>query len=107
MALLERGGEPFRAGQTLLLSFGWGIGAAIGVALGGWLTLVGGSGAPGVEALDPWTDLLLLPIGALGVVTVVHFVGRLVFASIRGHRARPDGNGDDQDPQTTGDQVAG
>lgn len=65
----------------------WGVGAAIGVALGGWLTVVGGgAGAPGVEALDLTEDLLLLPLLAGGVVFGVHLAGQLLVALVR--RAR-------------------
>jgi hypothetical protein len=52
----------------------WGAGVALGVALGGWLTVVGGAGAPGTESLDIAEDVLLLPGLAGTAVFVVHLV---------------------------------
>lgn len=82
--LLNRHKERFRLPEALFWSASWGLGAAIGVALGGWLTLVGGSGAPGAAGLDPVVDLALLPLGAFGVVGAVHLFGQLAVAALRG-----------------------
>lgn len=82
--LLNRRGERFRLGEALFWAVSWGLGAAVGVALGGWLTLVGGSGAPGVAGLDPVVDLGLLPLGAFGVVVLLHVAGQAVVAIFRG-----------------------
>ena len=88
--LLDRHRERFRIAGALFWATSWGLGAAIGVAFGGWLTLVGGSGAPGVSGLDPAVDLGLLPLGAFCVVATVHLLGQLVAAVVRG-RAVPRG----------------
>lgn len=65
----------------------WGLGAAIGVALGGWLTVVGGgASAPGVESLDIVQDVIVLPLIAGGAVFAIHLVGQLVVVLVR--RAR-------------------
>lgn len=82
--LLTRGGRRLKVGEAVLWSFTWGLGAALGVALGGWLTLVGGSGAPGTAALDPLADLVLLPGGALVLVFGVHLAVTLIAAALRG-----------------------
>lgn len=82
--LLDRHRERFRIAGALFWAASWGLGAAIGVALGGWLTLVGGSGAPGAAGLDPVVDLALLPVGAFAVVAVVHLTGQILVAALRG-----------------------
>lgn len=82
--LLDRHRERFRLAEALFWSSSWGLGAAVGVALGGWLTLVGGSGAPGAEGLDPAVDLVLLPLGAFAAVLVLHLAGQVIAASMRG-----------------------
>jgi len=65
----------------------WGLGAAIGVALGGWLTVVGGgAGAPEVASLDLVEDVIVLPLAVGGVVFAIHLVGQLIVAGVR--RAR-------------------
>lgn len=87
MPLVARDGSPFRAGGALFWALTWGVGTAVGVALGGWLTLVGGAGAPGTEALEPLADLVILPAIAGGSVTLVHLMGQLIAAAIRGRRA--------------------
>lgn len=84
MVLVDRLGERFRIGEALFWAVSWGAGAAVGVALGGWLTLVGGSGAPGAAGLDPLVDLVVLPLGAFGVVAAVHLIGQVVVAALRG-----------------------
>ncbi len=88
--LLNKRRERLGLPEALFWATSWGLGAAIGVALGGWLTLVGGSGAPGVSGLDPAVDLGLLPLGAFCVVATVHLFGQLVAAVVRG-RAVPRG----------------
>lgn len=95
--LRGRDGERFRLAEALFWSASWGLGAALGVALGGWLTLVGGSGAPGAEGLEPLVDLGLLPAGAFVVVVVVHLAGQLVAAVLRGRaEARGENKHDEQ-----------
>lgn len=65
----------------------WGLGAAIGVALGGWLTVVGGgAGAPGTGSLDLVQDVVVLPLLVGGAVFVVHVLGQVIVAGVR--RAR-------------------
>jgi hypothetical protein len=82
--LVTRGGRRLKVGEAVLWSFTWGLGTALGVALGGWLTLVGGSGAPGTAALDTLSDLVLLPGGALVLVFGVHLAVSLIAAALRG-----------------------
>lgn len=82
--LAGRGGSAFSFPRAVLWSASWAVGAAAGVALGGWLTLVGGSGAPGAAGLDPIADLAVLPASAFGVVLVVHFGAQIVMAALRG-----------------------
>lgn len=82
--LLGRDRERFRIMEALFWSMTWGAGTAIGVALGGWLTVVGGSGAPGAGGLDVWTDLVVLPALTFAVVFTVHLCGQLVAATVRG-----------------------
>lgn len=94
--LLNRHRERFRIAEALFWSFSWGLGAAIGVALGGWLTLVGGSGAPGAEGLDPLVDLGLLPLGAFVAVALVHLAGQLVAAGLRGRAEAGSEQKDDE-----------
>lgn len=80
--------SPIRpALRALFWAATWGVGAGIGVALGGWLTAVGGAGAPGVESLDLMEDVLLLPLLAGGVVFLVHLAGQLVFHGVRKARS--------------------
>lgn len=107
MILVARSGAPFSLRRALAWAVTWAIGAGIGVALGGWLTLIGGSGAPGVEALNPWSDLVLLPLAAFAVVLVVHLVGQLVSAVVRGRRAGQGGEDERDEPQSEGDSVTG
>lgn len=82
--MLGRDGRTFRATSAALWAATWGAGAAIGVVLGGWLTVVGGAGAPGARALDVGSDLVALPAAVFGVVWCVHFIGQLVAAGLRG-----------------------
>lgn len=102
--LIDRKGERLRLPEALFWSGSWGLGAALGVALGGWLTLVGGSGAPGAEGLDPLTDLVLLPAGAFFAVLAVHLVGQLIASSLRG-RAVARGEREDDEQRAEQDGV--
>ena len=92
--LRNRTGERFRIAEALLWSASWGFGAAIGVALGGWLTLVGGAGAPGTSGLDPVSDLVVLPGVAFAVVLLLQLVVRVTAAAVRG---RAQGRGEHED----------
>ncbi len=86
----------------------WGVGVAIGVALGGWLTVVGGAGAPGTESLELAEDVLLLPGLAGSVTFLVHLAGQAVVAALRAERGvSRDGHGKDDDSEQDGrEQVA-
>lgn len=61
----------------------WGLGVAIGVALGGWLTVVGGAGTPGVESLDLAEDVFALPLAVGGGVFLLHLAGQAAVGLIR------------------------
>jgi hypothetical protein len=89
--LVQKGGRPLTAGRAVAFSAAWGLGAAVGVALGAWLTLVGQAGAPGVEGLDPGTDLVVVPLAAFAIVFVAHLGLQLTVAWMRGRRADPEG----------------
>lgn len=65
----------------------WGLGVAIGVALGGWLTVVGGAGTPGVESLDLAQDVFALPLAVGGGVFVLHLIGQIAVGLVRRIRA--------------------
>lgn len=65
----------------------WGMGVAIGVVLGAWLTVVSGAGAPGVQSLDIAEDILLLPVLAGSVVFLLHLAGSGVVALVRARTA--------------------
>lgn len=66
----------------------WGAGVVIGVAAGGWLTVIGGEGSvPGVEPLRITRDVVVLPLLAGGSVFALHLLGQLFVALAR--RARP------------------
>ena len=82
--LLARDSSRFSPARALLLSASWASGAAFGVALGGWLTVVGGAGAPGASGLGTASDLVVLPGVAFVVVAVVQFAVRLAAAAFRG-----------------------
>ena len=87
MALVARDGSPFSVAGAVFWAMTWGVGVAAGVALGGWLTLVGGAGAPGAEALEPLADLVVLPALAGGSVALIHLVGQVIASALRGRRA--------------------
>ena len=72
-------------GSAVFWAATWGIGVAIGVALGGWLTVVGGAGTPGVESLDLVEDVLLLPAAVGLIVFLLHLAGQGVLSVV----ARP------------------
>ncbi|TDB38968.1 MAG: hypothetical protein D9V44_04655 [Actinobacteria bacterium] len=100
--LLARGGEPVRWTAALGWACTWALGAALGVALGGYLTLTSGAGAPGQSALDPTTDLVILPIAAFGIVFALHLGGQLVLGVIRGRRvAQPQSERYHRDEEPT------
>ena len=85
----------FRFGPALFWAATWGVGVAFGVALGGWLTVVGGSAAPGVESLQVFEDLLVVPGFAGLVVFAVHLAGQMVLSRIRRDSTSSDGGGED------------
>jgi len=88
-------------GSAVFWAATWGVGVAIGVALGGWLTVVGGAGTPGVESLDIIEDVLLLP-GIVGfVVFCVHLVGQGLVGIIRRDRAPGDSDDDQEKHEDT------
>lgn len=82
----------------------WGVGVGIGVALGGWLTVVGGAGTPGVEALDLTQDVFVLPAIAGSIVFVIHLLGQGIVALVRRTRAPHGPDGDDQDGEQSEDK---
>lgn len=81
----------------------WGVGVAIGVALGGWLTVVGSVGAPGAQSLELVEDVLKLP-GLAGAATfILHLVGQAVFVAVRARRgASSNGHSEYGDGQYDG-----
>lgn len=97
-------GEAHSRSRALLWSFTWALGVAIGVALGGWLTLVGGSGAPGAEALDPLVDLVVLPGAAFIAMFVVQLVVRVSAAAAR-RRAQRGGENEDERQRSEDDGI--
>lgn len=101
--LTDRAGAPFRPSRALWWSFTWALGAALGVALGGWLTLVGGSGAPGAAAIDPLSDLVVLPSVAFLVVIALEMLVRVAIAALRGRTvARREQQHDEQGAEHDG-----
>ena len=82
----------------------WGVGVAIGVALGGWLTVVGGAGTPGVEALDLTQDVVVLPAIAGSIVLVIHLLGQGIVALVHRTRAPRGPDSDDQDSEQPEDE---
>lgn len=81
----------------------WAVGVAIGVAVGGWLTVVGSAAAPGVAALEPTEDLVLLPLAAGAAMFVLHFSGQVVVHLWRGRRSSQDGGQHYDDGQSAED----
>lgn len=86
------GHRPFNLGSAILWAATWGVGVAIGVALGGWLTVVGGVGTPGPSSLSLAEDVLVLPGLAGGVVFLVHLSGQILVALVRSRRAARNGH---------------
>ncbi len=76
----------------------WAVGAGLGVALGAYLTLTSGAGAPGAAAVGTAAEFLTLPaIAALGVF-VVYVVGAAVLRLLGGrlsHRPAAHDNHED------------
>ena len=95
MPLVRRDGSPWRLVPALGWAITWGVGAAVGVALGGYLTLTGGAGTPGAAALDPSTDLLLLPSVAFAGVVAIYLAGSVLAGVVRARRSPRDGGGGD------------
>lgn len=93
-----------RFARALFWAATWGVGVAIGVALGGWLTVVGGAGTPGVEALDLTQDVVVLPVIAGSIVFVIHLLGQGIVAMVRRARAPRSPDGDDQDSEQSEDK---
>jgi len=54
----------------------------MGVALGGWLTVTSGSGAPGAAALDVGRDLVQIPLLSGALVFAVVFFGVMLVAFV-------------------------
>ena len=88
-----------RIARALFWAATWGVGVAIGVALGGWLTVVGGAGTPGVEALDLTQDMIVLPAIAGSVVFVLHLLGQGIVTLIRSARVPRGPDGEDEDSE--------
>lgn len=108
MKLRRRDGSPWRLLPALAWACTWGSGAGAGVALGGYLTLAGGEGTPGISALDPTTDLVVLPVVAFGTVVALYVVGSALAALVRGARpAREGGQGEADGEQAEDDGVTG
>ncbi len=94
-------------GRAVFWAATWGVGAAIGVAVGGWLTAVGGAGAPGVESLELAEDLLVLPGLAGLAVFGIHLLGQGLIGLVGSLRSRPrDPDGDhDEGEHAVGERV--
>lgn len=87
---------------SLLRVCGWGLtwaaGAGLGVALGAYLTLTSGAGAPGAEAVGTVAEFLALPALAALSVFVAYVVGAVVLRVVGGRFAhRPTTHGDEKD----------
>ncbi|MCE5204334.1 MAG: hypothetical protein LLG24_09020 [Actinomycetia bacterium] len=90
-------GSPWRFVSALGWSVTWAAGAGIGVALGGYLNLTSATGAPGVAALDPVPDLVLVPLATSAGVVVVYVLGSLGKALVLNARTtRRDGEQHDE-----------
>ena len=72
-----------KLGRTAFWSLTWSVGVAMGVALGGWLTVASGSGAPGVASLDVTHDLLVVPSLSSLVTFLLLFVGGVLVGFFR------------------------
>jgi len=69
-----------RWGHEALWSLTWSVGVGIGVALGGWLTVAGGSGAPGASTLDLGQDLVVIPLVCAAVTFGIIFTLKCALA---------------------------
>lgn len=87
-------------------ALGWGLGVGAGVALGAYLTAVGGAGAPGVSSLET-SDIAVLPLASAGVafvfVIVAHLGASLVAGVLRARRSDED---HDDKERTEDDRIA-
>lgn len=83
-------------GSALFWAATWALGVAVGVALGGWLTVVGGAGTPGVESLDLAEDVLLLPGAVALVVFFVYLAGYGLVTRVRGKSSSRDADDHEQ-----------
>lgn len=70
----------------------WGAGVAAGVALGAYLTAVGGAGAPGVTALDR-SELVTLPLLSGGVTVFAVLLFDLIGGFVRTRASRESHKG--------------
>ena len=82
-----RRATPIPAGRAAVTAATWALGVAMGVALGGWLTVTSGSGAPGAAALDTARDLVLIPLASGFLVFVALFGGIMLFSLMLRSRA--------------------
>lgn len=95
--LVDKDGARLGIANACAWSLTWALGAGVGVALGGYLTLVSGSGAPGTQAIDPMTDLVVLPAVAFVAVFVAGIGGRIAAGAVRGRRASQPPRSSDKD----------
>jgi hypothetical protein len=108
VALVQRDGSPLRPGRTALLAASWGVGAALGVALGAVLSAMSGAGAPGLTELDLSAELGWWPLIVGGGVFAAHLLLTLAVAFVRDHRSRgPDAQCDEDEEGRPGDDVEG
>ncbi len=104
--LVGRDGARLGIATACAWALTWAVGAGLGVALGGYLTLVSGSGAPGTNAIDPATDLVVLPAIAFVTVFAVGIGGRIVVGAVRGRRvSQPPRNSDKDHERDAEDRV--
>lgn len=89
-------GGPGATPSRLLDALTWGVGVGVGVALGAYLTAVGGVGSPGVEGLD-LSETFTLPVAAGGIVFVTVLGIEALVAVVRrarsSHRDQEQGGG--------------
>lgn len=84
----------FSVARSAWWSATWATGVTVGVALGGYLTVTSGSGAPGGGALDA-TEIVWMPLLSGVTVFVLTFIARVVVGLVR--VGRPSGDPDEQD----------
>ena len=82
--LARRGGQELQLADAALWAAAWGLGAAVGVMLGAWLTAVGAAAPPGENAIDIVSDLLVLPAVAFVGVGLASFGIQVIVAALRG-----------------------